>query len=105
MAKSRRSFSVAEKLQIINEADQFGITQTLRKHNLAHSVFRRWKDSFNEGGAALLKSYARHKDPELEAAEEQIRVLKNVVARLEVELEFKNDLLKKSPSPAAKRSR
>ena len=104
MAKSRRSFSVAEKLQIINEADQFGIAQTLRKHNLAPSVFRRWKDNFNEGGAAQLKSYSRHKDPELEAAAEQIRVLKNVVARLEIELEFKNELLKKSPSHAVKRS-
>ncbi len=34
MSKSRRSFSASEKLSIINEADQFGVTQTLRKHRL-----------------------------------------------------------------------
>jgi len=105
MAKNRRSFSAAEKLAIINEADQYGITQTLRKHSLSSSVFRRWKESFNEGGVASLKSYARQKDPAMEAAEEQIRMLKNVVARLELELEVKNELLKKSPSHAQKRSK
>ena len=56
MSKSRRSFSAWEKLSIINEADQLGITQTLRKHNLSHSVFRRWKESFNEGGVSNLES-------------------------------------------------
>jgi putative transposase len=47
MSKQRRSFSAAEKLAIINDADQHGISQTLRKHNLSPSVFCRWKESFN----------------------------------------------------------
>jgi transposase-like protein len=55
MPKSRRSFSAEEKLAIIHEADQFGATQTLRKYNLSHSVFRRWKDSFNHGGILHLE--------------------------------------------------
>lgn len=41
MSKARRKFSVEQKLQIIQEADQHGITQTLRKHNLSDSVFLR----------------------------------------------------------------
>jgi putative transposase len=41
MSKARRSFSASEKLSIINEADQFVVTQTLRKHQLYPSVFRR----------------------------------------------------------------
>lgn len=105
MAKSRRSFSASEKLSIISEADQFGITQTLRKHNLSHSVFRKWKESFNQGGVASLQSYSRHRDPEREALEEQIRVLKNIVAKQQIELEFKTELLKKSQSLEQKRSR
>ncbi len=32
MLKARRSFSGSEKLDIINEAVQFGVTATLRKH-------------------------------------------------------------------------
>jgi len=44
MGKQRRSFSVEQKLQIIQEADQNGVTQTLRKHNVSHSVYLRWKN-------------------------------------------------------------
>jgi putative transposase len=54
MSKARRSFSASEKLSIINEADQFGVTQTLRKQQLSPLVFRRWKENFKEGGVSNL---------------------------------------------------
>jgi putative transposase len=54
MSKARRSFAASEKFSIINEADQFGVTQTLRKHYLSPSAFRRWKKNFNEGGVSNL---------------------------------------------------
>ena len=73
-------FPASEKLSIIHEADQFGVTATLRKHNLSPTVFRRWKESFTEGGVANLQSYARMRNPEVDALMEQIRVLKNIVA-------------------------
>ncbi len=92
MSKNRRTFTAAEKLAIINEEEQFGITQTLRKNNLSNSVYRRWRDQFNEGGVSRLKSYARERNPELDEAKEQLRLLKNVVARLQMELEFKDEL-------------
>lgn len=96
MSKYKRSFSASEKLTIINEADQFGVTQTLRKHNLSHSVYWRWKESFNEGSVSGLQSYTRQRNPEMEALEEQIRVLKNIVVKQSIELEFKTELLNKS---------
>lgn len=105
MSRTRRSFSAAEKLAIINEADQLGVTVTLRKHNLSPTVFRRWKDNFNEGGVASLQSYAKIRNPEVDALEEQIRVLKNIVAKQSIELEFKTELLKKSQSLEQRRSR
>ena len=105
MSKSRRSFSASEKLAIISEADQHGLTATLRKHNLSPTVFRRWKESFNEGGLSRLKSYAKQRNPEMEALEEQIRLLKNIVAKQQIELEFKTELLKKSQSHDQRRSR
>ena len=74
MSRQRRSFSGSEKLSIINEADQFGIAQSLRKHNLSHSVFRRWKESFNQGGVSHLQTHSRQRNPEVDALEEQIRV-------------------------------
>jgi len=105
MSKSRRSFSASEKLAIINEADQFGVTQTTRKYNLSHSVFRRWKENFNEAGVSGLESYSRQRNPEVDALEEQIRVLKNIVAKQQIELEFKTELLKKSQSLEQRRYR
>lgn len=68
---------MAEKSAIINEAEQFGITQTLRKHNLSNSVYQRWRDQFNEGGVSRLKSYARERNPELDETKEQNWLLKN----------------------------
>ncbi len=54
MRKQRRSFSVEQKLQIIQEAEQSGVAQTLRKHNLSHTVYLRWKTQFNQGGVQSL---------------------------------------------------
>jgi putative transposase len=96
MSKSRRSFSVEQKLHIIQEADQLGITQTMRKHNLSHSVYLRWKRQFNEGGANLLKPQYHKVDPELRALQEENARLKKIVGNQALELEFKTELLKKS---------
>lgn len=67
MSKKRSKLSASEKLSIINKADQFGVSATLRKQYLSPTVFRRWKGNFNEGGVANLKSYAFQRNPELEA--------------------------------------
>jgi len=58
-----------------------GAITTLRKHNLSSSVLRRWREQYNESGGSKLKSYARQGNPELDPANEQIRLLKNIVAR------------------------
>ncbi len=96
MSKNIRTFTEADKFAIIHEADQYRVTPTIRKHNLSHSVFRRWRDQFNEGGVSRLKSYARERNPEMDEAKEQLRLLKSAVARLQMELEFKDELLKKT---------
>ena len=96
MSKKRRSFSVDQKLSIIQEADQNGITQTLRKHNLSHSVFLRWKNQFNSGGVGSLKSQYHKIDPEVRALQEENARLKKIIGNQALELEFKTELLKKS---------
>jgi transposase-like protein len=96
MAKTRRSFSVEQKLQIIQEADQIGVTQALRKHNLSHSVFLRWKNQFNQGGASSLKPQYSKLDPEIRALQEENARLKKIIGNQALELEFKTELLKKS---------
>lgn len=96
MSNARRQFSAEQKLQIIGEADQHGITQTLRKHNLSHSVYQRWKRQFNAGGASLLKPQYHKVDPELRALQEENARLKKIIGNQALELEFKTELLKKS---------
>jgi putative transposase len=45
------------------------------------------------------------RNPEVDALKEQIRVLKNIVAKQSIELEFKTELLKKSQSHEQRRLR
>ena|SRR5579872_1635705 len=96
MAKQRRKFSVEQKLQIIQEADQQGITQTLRKHNVSHSVYLRWKQQFDKGGISSLAPQYRKVDPELRALQEENARLKKIIGNQALELEFKTELLKKN---------
>ena len=96
MSKTRRSFSVEQKLQIIQEADQSGVVQTLRKHNVAHSLYLRWKKQFNEGGVKLLQPQYQKLDPELRALQDQNTRLKKIIGNQALELEFKTELLKKN---------
>ena len=96
MAKKYRTFSVEQKLQIIQEADQQGVTQTLRKHNLSHSVFLRWKNQFNQGGPGKLQPQYRKVDPELKALQDENARLKKIIGNQALELEFKTELLKKN---------
>jgi len=96
MAKQRRSFYVEQELQIIQEADQHGTTQTLGKHNISHSVYLRWKNQFNQGGVQSLKPPYRIVDPELRALQEENARLKKIIGNQALELEFKTGLLKKN---------
>ena len=85
-----------QKLQIIQEADQHGVVQTLRKHNLSHSVYLRWKAQFNQGGVLSLKPQYHTVDPELSALQDENARLKKIIGNQALELEFKTELLKKN---------
>lgn len=102
-ARQRRQFSVEQKLAILNEAEQQGVTQTLRKHNLSHSVFLRWKNQFNRGGTGSLKPQYHKVDPELRALQEENARLKKIIGNQALELEFKTELLKKTNIPFPRR--
>lgn len=103
MSRPRRQFSVEQKLAILNEADHNGVTQTLRKHNLSHSVFLRWKNQFNSGGTGSLKPQYHKVDPEFRALQEENARLKKIIGNQALELEFKTELLKKTNVPFSKR--
>ena len=98
MAKQHRKFTVEQKLHLLQEAEQEGITQTLRKYNLSHSLFSRWKQQLKADGTAGLQPHYLRRDPEQKALELENARLKKLVANQALELEFKTELLKKAAS-------
>lgn len=96
MGREHRKWSEAQKLQIIQEVEQHGLTETLRKYNLAQSLFHRWRKAYNGEGMNGLKRKYKVIDPEVRQLQQENDRLKKIVAKLALEIEFKDELLKKS---------
>ena len=96
MAKQHRSWSESQKLQIIQEVEQNGLTETLRKYNLAQSLFHPWRRAYNVEGMPGLKRRYRTVDPAVKQLEQENERLKRIIAKQALEIEFKDELLKKS---------
>lgn len=94
--KTKRKFSVEQKLEILREVEQFGLEQTLRKHSLARSVYYRWKSLFNNHGIDGLEAQYHKVDPQLRKLEKENERLRKIIGRMALELEVKSELLKKS---------
>lgn len=96
MSRLRRKWTEAEKLLIIQEAEQHGVAETLRRHNVAPSLFHRWRRAYNGEGMEGLKPKYRTVDPEVRQLQQENERLKRIIANQALELEFKTELLKKS---------
>ncbi|HZJ60513.1 MAG TPA: transposase, partial [Chitinophagaceae bacterium] len=46
VTNSRRKFTDDQRLEILHQADESGVTAVLREHRLSYSVFARWKQKF-----------------------------------------------------------
>lgn len=97
MKRERRVFSPEDRLAIIQEGQREGSTVTCRKYNLAPSLYAKWKNKYLSKGVEGLKPAYKRIDPELRALEEENERLKRIIARQALEIEFKSELLKKSP--------
>lgn len=97
MSIVKRKWSEAQKLAIIQEAEQNGITETMRKHNLAHSLYRKWRKAYNGEGMQGLQPKYKTVDPAFRQLQLENQRLKNIIAKQALEIEFKDELLKKSP--------
>jgi putative transposase len=97
MAQERRKWSEAQKLQIIGEAEQAGLTETLRKYNLSQSLFHRWRRAYNGEGMQGLQPHYKTVDPEVKRLQQENERLKKTIAKQALEIDFKEELLKKSP--------
>jgi putative transposase len=96
MTKTRRQFSPEEKHSILQEAEREGYTQTCRKYNLATSLLALWKKKYLAKGKAGLNTSYKRVDPKMREMEEENGRLKKIIAKMALELEVKDELLKKS---------
>lgn len=96
MSTTKRKWSESQKLSIIQEAEQNGLAETLRKHNLSQSLFHKWRRAYNGEGMSGLKPRYKTIDPAFRQLEVENSRLKNIIAKQALEIEFKDELLKKS---------
>jgi putative transposase len=96
MSIIKRKWSEAQKLQIIQETEQFGLQETLRKYNLSQSLFHKWRRAYNGEGMQGLKPRYKVIDPAVRQLEHENERLKRIIAKLALEIEFKDELLKKN---------
>ena len=93
----RRSFTIEEKLALLREAEEIGVTETCRRHDLSHSVINRWRKRFEAEGVDGLQGGFAKVDPQVRKLEDENRRLKKIIGDLKLELEIKSELLKKTP--------
>lgn len=99
----KRKFTSEDRLAILMEAEREGQQETIRKYNVAPSLFARWKKKYLTGGIEGLKNGYKRVDPKVKALEEENERLKRIVARQALELEVKSELLKKTPITTRKK--
>jgi putative transposase len=92
----KRVFTVEQKMQILREAEENGMLATCRKHDIAQSLFYRWKDNFNSRGIDGLQPQHYRVDAGIRELEKENTRLKKIIARQALELEVKSELLKKT---------
>ena len=94
--KKKRTFTPEQKMQILREAEENGMLATCRKHEIAQSLFYRWKNKFDQYGIDGLQGQYYRVDPQVRELEKENERLKKIIAKQALELEVKSELLKKT---------
>ena len=77
---TRRTFSIEEKLAMLQEAEENGVTETCRRYDLSHSVLNRWKRKLQDEGVDGLKQGYPRINPEVRKLEEENRRLSPTIS-------------------------
>ncbi|HEX6194134.1 MAG TPA: transposase [Chitinophagaceae bacterium] len=104
MSNGRRKFTDEQKLEILKQAEQIGINKALRHHSLSYSVFSRWREKFSSNDENKQETLMRNKTKwELKQYMEENARLKKIIAYQALELERKDEELRKGNSMYGKR--
>jgi len=105
MAKKPR-LSLEEKLAIISEVEINGLQVTLRKYGIYPSTYYSWRKKYEASGEIGLDIHARYrKECQLtRQLEDEVSLLKQLLAEKEMEIALQSELLKKK-YPLARKKR
>ena len=102
MSSSRRTFSYAEKMNILKEVEESGVIKVLKEHKLSYSVYSRWKHQLAE-----TKMTQREDSEQTKKEKEQLEIenarLKKIIAEQALEMEMRAEEWKKTNSLYSKR--
>ena len=88
MATQKRKFTDEQRLEILRQAEEMGVTAVLRHHSLSYSVFARWREKFTTQDNSRKGLISRNKArSELKQYREENTRLKKIIAGLALELE------------------
>ena len=96
MSRLKRKFSIDEKLSILQEGENHGVDVTCRKYNLSRSLYYRWRNMYNRHGPDGLAPKYHRADPQVSALKKENERLRKIIAKQALELEVKEELLKKT---------
>lgn len=104
MRKNHRKYEVEEKLQILREGETQGVEVTCRKFQIARSLYYTWKNKFDRYGPDGLSPKYNRVAPKVKALEKENERLRKIISRQALELEVKEELLKKRNFTANEKS-
>jgi putative transposase len=92
----KRTFTKEEKLRIIKEATEQGVTPTLEKHGVYPASYYSWKQKYEQMGEEGFHHGMTPKHlKRIRELEKENNNLKQLLAEKELENKLKGDLLKK----------
>ncbi len=92
----KRSFTKEEKLNIIKEACEHGVKDTLEKYSVFPASYYSWKKKFESMGAeGLSHGLTPGQLKRIRELEKENKLLKELIIEKELEGKLKDDLLKK----------
>ncbi len=96
MKTQRKKYTKEEKLSIIKESGINGVTKTLYKHGIYKATYYSWKKKFElMGESGLDHSMSVQKLKRISELEQEIELLKQLLAEKQLESSLKDELLKK----------
>ena len=104
--RKKRSWTKEEKLNILKEAKEKGVEVTIRKYEVYPSTFYSWRKKYLlEGAEGVDDTASRRKDKDyIRQLEDEMALLKQLLAERDLELALHDDLLKKKYPWARKKS-